>query len=298
MQLWRMNLKPESVQGVDAAAFCINQGVLGIGWRLDAPPASREDYWSRGEATFAKFGRSWSASANAVLYRMQTGDLVWTRDCRGTYFLGRISGDWEYRATQEYQDADIINVRPCEWRKVGTMDYVPGAVINGFRAQATVQAVYDVSATLYSQFLFADLSGEKFNNKGGDLPEVINLLSPDDLEDVVAVYLQVEHGYLMFPSTCKIDTMAVECVFVAPETGARVGLQVRSGQLVLDRKDYQDFEGLMYLFAASGIYTGSENPRCHCIPPSVIAKFMNENRKLMPGRVQKWLKFGDRFGGT
>jgi hypothetical protein len=37
VQLWRINLKPDSKQGVDAAAFCIDRNIVGIGWALDTP---------------------------------------------------------------------------------------------------------------------------------------------------------------------------------------------------------------------------------------------------------------------
>ena len=62
--LWRINLKPGSEQGVDAAAFCIERGVVGIGWRVDPAPSDRHDYWARARQRYHAAGkRSWAAAA-------------------------------------------------------------------------------------------------------------------------------------------------------------------------------------------------------------------------------------------
>jgi hypothetical protein len=72
--------------------------------------------------------------------------FVWTRNRKAVYYLGRIDGDWLPEMTPEYVEADIVNVRPCIWTRVGTMDNVSGAVINAFRPAATLQNVSDASA--------------------------------------------------------------------------------------------------------------------------------------------------------
>ena len=47
---------------------------------------------------------------------MSKGDLCWIRNrATGGFCIGRIAGQWEYRSSPEYIEADIVNVRPCAW---------------------------------------------------------------------------------------------------------------------------------------------------------------------------------------
>lgn len=231
MRLWRINLKPGSKPGIDAAEFCVRERVVGVGWKVAGTPATPDDYWALGKQQhYPTRKRKWSACVKPLLYTMQPSDLVWTRNRKGTYYLGRIAGPWEYKSAPEFTDADIINVRPCEWACAGAPDAVPGPVITSFIPRRTVQPVNDPSALLYSRYLFARLRSQPFApHPGGAKADILELLAPDDLEDVAALYLQVERGCVRFPSTCKSDTMAVECVLAAVADGRRVGLQVKRG---------------------------------------------------------------------
>ena len=56
--------------------------------------------------------------------------------------------------------------------------------------------------------------------------------------------------------------------------GGRVGLQVKSGSTPLNRDDYRDFDGTVYLFAASGQYHGAASPRCVCLDPAEMRAFV------------------------
>lgn len=293
VQLWRINLKPDSQQGVDAAGFCIGRSIVGIGWAIDPPPTTKDDYWQRGRTHYKK-GRSWSAAANAVLHRMRDNYLIWTRNRQGVYFLGKIVGDWRHEVGPDFLAADIANVRPCTWAKVGAMDNVPGSVINAFRPASTVQLVSDPSAALYSQLLFGELSGQPFTTPPGKLvADILQLLSAEDLEDVAAVYLQVTRRCVVFPSTCKISTMAVECVFTTLDDGQRIGLQVKSAWTPINQDDYASFDGTAYLFAASGKYLGSPQPNYVCLAPDTIRSFVMENSRLMPGKSQRWIRYAE-----
>src|SRR5205823_3419243 len=165
----------------------------------------------------------------ALLNRIAEGDLIWTRNRKAVYYLGQIAGDWRPDNDPEHTEADIVNLRPCVWVRVGTMDNVPGAVINAFRPAATIQHVSDPHALEYSRFLFAQLCGEPCPSS--TKPDIFSLMSADDLEDVVAVYLQVTKRCVMFPSTCKKDTMTVECMFVSLDDGVKIGVQAKRGKV-------------------------------------------------------------------
>lgn len=288
--LWRINLKPGSNDPTqDVTEFCVKHGIVGIGWPVDPAPTSVPDYQRRAKEHYKGKGRkSWSRATNAFS-AMKSGDLIWTRNRKAVYYLGKITGDWKTNYGREFAAAEVVNVRPCDWKRVGTMDNVPGVVINAFRPAATVQRVRDSGALAYSQRLYARLRGEPLPLCG--MPEILSMMSAEDLEDVVAIYLQKKRSLLMFPSSCKIDTMTVEYMLVS-EDGTRFGVQVKSGKTALRRDGYGSFDGKVVLFAASGNYDGTQQADCECIEPHVIRDFVLANRNIMPRRIQLWIDYG------
>lgn len=294
MQLWQITIKPDAIVGVDPREFCIQNGVVGIGWRIDGfTPQTKDDYLKRAtELGWGLDGRnSWSRASGAIVTKMAVDDLVWTRDRTGLYYIGKIESDWQYNATGAHADADVINFRKCRWQKVGTPDNVPGAVINAFRRGATVQPIHDSVALEYSSFIFHGGVSEERLSKGNCTPaDVLCLLNDEDLEDAVAIYLQVSKGYLVFPSTCKRDTVGIECVLAA-RNGERFGVQVKSGQSSVNRDDFKGFDCTVYVFAACGIYDGRPNDRTICLEPNTIRQFILDNSTIMPGRIRRWIDY-------
>lgn len=291
MNLWRINLKPEAQKGIDPAHFCIDRGIVGIGWAVPGQVANKEQYWIEAAKHFS--GKGWKSATTAMLNRMEVGDLVWTRDRTQTYFLGRIRSDWRYEGAQEYRQADITNVRDCDWVQVGAIDEVPGKVLNSFRPSATLQTVAGPTVAVFSSLVFNRLKTVEIYPADKPQPiDILSLLSPDDLEDVVAIYLQMEHHCILYPSTCKKDTAHVEFL-LSSRDGGRIGVQVKSGNVSLNRDAYQGFSGTVYLFAACGVYTGQPHANVVCLLPEVIRQFMFANRKVLPGRIQRWLEYAD-----
>jgi hypothetical protein len=80
-------------------------------------------------------------------------------------------------------------------------------------------------------------------------------------------------------------------MLVSLDDGTRIGMQVKSGNVPVDRNAYGTFDGMVYLFAASGKYVGQPNPHCVCLEPDMIRKFLFENKRLMPGRIQRWIDY-------
>lgn len=119
---------------------------------------------------------------------MEIGDLCWTRDWDGNYYLGKITGEWEYRSTQEHMDADIINVRPCHWYPIGALDLVPGKVLNSFRGGSAVQAVDDNIVKTYSKFMYNKRSNShEYDLRDENNLNLFDLIAPDNCEDIVGI---------------------------------------------------------------------------------------------------------------
>ena len=163
MQIWRITISTDAVEGVDPRRFCLERNILGVGWRVDGPESLDWDAYNAlgTEQYYDKGDRGWWPAVNAIANRMREGDLCWTRDRDGDYYLGRVAGPWHYDATRANADADIVNLRPCHWIRTGTVDSVPGKVLNSFRAGRTLQAVHDDTVSFYSRLQF---------NLGGGTP--------------------------------------------------------------------------------------------------------------------------------
>lgn len=288
--IWRLNIKPKSENGVNPREFCITKKFLGVGWAIKDLPEDWDAYYKK--ALLAGYGKykSFNRAINAMR-DMKIGDLCWTRMQDGTYYLARITGDLRYCSDDGHVEADIVNIRSCHWVEVGAVDAVPGKVVNSFIPSGTIQRVCDEAVSIYSRYCYNKISGEPFYNftVHEENKNIFSLLSSEDCEDLVALYMQ-KLGYVLFPSTCKKSTQHVEFVMRNIDTGEVAFAQVKNGDVNLSVNDYKNQEGRVFLFTTKGSYSGYlEN--VECIDPQVILDFMNENKKILPDRIQNWMDF-------
>lgn len=291
--IWRLNIKPDAQKDVDPRNFCFERNILGVGWQVDADsPLTKEIYCHLGRKKYLEKNgdKGWWPAVNAVLNRMKRDALCWTRDLDGNYYIGRITGDWEYRSDLEYRNADIVNVRPCRWFQTGGVDSVPGKVLNSFRPSRTVQAVHNNTSNFYSKLKYNELSGEDvYPLSGGEEPDLFSLISPEDCEDIVGIYLQEQHGYRLIPSSCKHDTVKTEFVLKKAE-GKPAYVQVKQG-VDLNMDEFKDNSVAWFLFATNGRYIGTGDEHVHCLAPDTMRDFALDNRELMSNRVRTFIDF-------
>ena len=301
MTVWRINLKPDANPNIDPVDFCMQMNILGLGWPVDGGyiGMGQDEYRNLGMAQYYNEGdRGWLPAINAIMDRMEIGHLCWTRDMHGNYYLGRVTGGWNYICAQENLDADIVNLRSCEWVEVGGVDAVPGAVLNSFRAGRTLQQVHDETVEIYSEYLYSELTGANNFVLPANAPmDLFSLLFPEDCEDIVGIYLQLELNYSLIPSTCKKDTRITEFV-LKNEEGERAFVQVKQGGgEQLDRDNYGeetlvDPNDKWYLFSTTENYVGEHADHIECLQVEVIA-FAYEHRTRMSGRVQHFMDLLD-----
>jgi len=291
MNTWRIHLKADAQEGIDQRQLCLDKGIVGVGWQIDYSniPVTWEEY--RGTAEVVYGDRSWKAALNAMKNRIQVNDLIWTRDWSGIYFLGRIKSDWYYDTAEDCAQADIVNVRKCEWHRIGTEEAVPGKVVSSFRPARTVQIIDDDTVNYFSKVTYNKIVKEAFY-KVDDLAgkDIFSLLSTDDCEDAVAIYLQVTHDYYIIPSSCKDDTMTYEFELKHRQTGKSAVVQVKSGWSSLDRDDYSKLDTEVFLFTTSGQYYGGLKPNIKTISPDEIRKFLYEQTHLLPHKMKVWIE--------
>jgi len=294
--IWRLNIKTGASKGIDSRIFCINNKILGVGWPVEFDGyVDWETYYKLAmESYYNKGDKGWWPAINALKNRMKLNDLCWTRDWNGIYYLGRIVGEWSYCGDKNYREADVVNVRHCDWEKVGTIDSVPGKVINSFIPSRTVQATNDDSVRLYSQFLFNALSGHNHYTIPRQSLDLFSLISAEDCEDLVGLYLQ-EKGYRIIPSSCRTDTAAYEFVLKHAETGNAAVVQVKQGYVNLDMDDYTMIASEVYLFTTHGRYTGEYSQHVYCISPEEIKAFALNRRGILSDRVKIWISIIERI---
>mgnify|MGYP000925099143 CR=1 FL=1 len=291
MNIWRIHLKTASQVGVDQRQLCLDKGIVGVGWQIDyeTVPVTWEEYRRIAEVDYGDI--SWKTALNAIKNRIQVDDLIWTRDWVGNYFLGRILSDWYYDIADECAQADVVNIRKCEWHKIGTEEAVPGKVVSSLRAPRTVQVINDDTTCYFSKILYNQKVGKIFYEVNNlTEKDIFSLLSADDCEDALAIYLQATHDYLIIPSSCKDDTMAYEFELKHRKTGKNAVVQVKSGLTSLNINEYDKLDTDIFLFATSGQYYGTPNRNITTIEPDVVRTFLYEQTHLLPDKLKIWVE--------
>jgi hypothetical protein len=128
--------------------------------------------------------------------------------------------------------------------------------------------------------------------KEGDL---WNALTSEMIEEIVFIYLQCVHEYIVYTSTVKKNTVKTEGVLVRRDGAHRAFLQVKSGHSSLNAKDYislveNNKKDIVYLFAASGKYYQNNYNQIKCLEKEVLETFIKENIDLIPLKTKYWIE--------
>jgi hypothetical protein len=95
MYLFRIHIRPQggSADMPTTFAYCLKNGILGVGWRTNSNRITKnwDEYFNEASQTHGnlqvcKYISKW----------VSEGDLVWTRDAVGQYYLARVTSGWEY----------------------------------------------------------------------------------------------------------------------------------------------------------------------------------------------------------
>ncbi len=294
MAIWRINLKPAAQSGIDARHHCLTNGIVGIGWQVnyDKEILTAESYEKKATEEYYNDGdKSWWPAWNAFNNRCVVNDLIWTRDRAGIYYVGRILSDWYYDTSPEASKADIVNVKKCDWKKVGTIESIPGKLVNCFIPARTLQRVHDETVNQFSQLVYNELSQTDFYlSKSLAGENLFSLLSSDDCEDALALYLQMTHNYMIIPSSCKSDTMAYEYELIHRVTKEKAVVQVKNGHVDINADNFRNIDSKVFLFTTKGKYYGKKHENIEFIDPEVIRKFLYDNLDLLPNKMKLWVK--------
>jgi hypothetical protein len=280
--------------GVDharARSFAIENGVVGAGWGLDDSSESETVADGSGdlEAYLAAARRAFpgdaslEVAANCIGRAISDGDFCWMYDtASGEYWCSVVTGPFVYRQGAGFDEFDLHILRPCRWARVGAADAVPGVVRRAFAAS------FGTVTRLTTGVRSAQQAAEVALGLASGAPnDFFAAASPDDLEDVVGLYLQ-SLGWRVLPSTSKTSMASYEYVLVDQHTGARAGVQVKSGcvgaykPVVAD-----DFDRFFVLLAHAADRLVTSDERVERIGRSQIEMFAALNWPLLPRRLQR-----------
>jgi len=280
--------------GVDhaaARAFAFETGIVGAGWGLNDSPVKGQvpdrspdlELYLRHAEVAHPGDQSMRKAAAAFGERMQIGDYCWTYVTHtGEYWCCRIEGEFEYREGGEFDRFDLHMARPCTWALAGSMDAVPGVVRRAFAGPfGSVTAL--TSGTERAIQAARTALGETSPAPVGDL---MKSAGPEDLEDLVAMYLQRE-GWWIYPSTAKTSTASYEFVMVHSETGHRAGIQVKSGNVDrITQAVATDLDRFFILLGGSSAPPPMHDPRISFIAHDEITRFASEHIAQLPKRLR------------
>jgi hypothetical protein len=287
-ELWRIHIRPGGGE-VDTAlsyALCLKEGVIGVGWQVEADgPLSLEEYLKLCADAYSE--SSWQSAKTAVglLEQMSCGDLVWMRSPQGVYHLATVEGQWEYRARPEYQEVDVVNIRPVRIVEVGVSIHVPGKVIACFIPARAVQRINDDTALEVSERIWTRLTGGTVSPLGGDI-DIFSLLSAKDCEDLISVYLQMQ-GWVVYPAQRRADTLAYEFVLRHRSDFREAVVQVKTGWSAVDLDALPSSVDVAFAFQPNGHYAG-KNTRASIIKRKDVLDFVAANPRLVPDAVLAW----------
>ena len=286
MYVYRIHIKPSGGEADRQTTFqyCLDNGLLGVGWRVNTLTKTRnwDDYYKEAsrihdDRGICKYIHTW----------VRKGDLVWTRDPTGQYYLARVKSSWEYWISQEGidQDIDIANVFRCVFQKVD-LDVVPGKVVAAFRASRAIQKIDDKRARAYSQYLWNKLSKRQvYEVEKSEFSDIFMMLDAEETEDLLFLYLQSK-GWYVVPNSRRRDMMSFEFIVTNSRNGEKAVTQVKTGEVVLNIDNYRCLPYKVFLFQSNEYYEGAGSENVICVRREELLKFLEERTALFPRSFQ------------
>jgi hypothetical protein len=298
MQVFRLHIRPKGgfADHFFSFDYCLRENVLGLGWPLDSPPESAVTWEQYEKLATEKYGSKDLTRVRFLHREVRPNDLIWTRDKNSKYYLAQVQSPWQYFDTEDGRNADITNVVKCKIQPVPLADDVPGKVVAHFRSPMSIQRISNSTATSYSQWLWNQLANsEDYSLRSEDIGNLFACLDSETTEDVIFIYLQM-HDWLILPNSRKADTMSYEFIAINHKNHERAIVQVKTGETPLNSENYANVNERVFLFQANGIYQGISPSNVECLQPESIEDFIRANIQVMPGAVQKWVKYLDNKG--
>lgn len=307
MAVWRLQVNTGETNVAD---YCLKNHVAAMGWSLDrlsqaerAGMHTFSDYCDLARTQYKAFD-----SVCRMVEDVKEGDLLWMRSRNeGKYYIARVKANSVWRFHEDAVQIDAANqLTNIDWypaTEKADEESVPGAVATAFIMGSTIQRIRKSGVEEYSQMLYnrvhdSVLDDFSYPDSALSLCEkhFYSLLQPEDVEDLLALWLYDTKGYVCIPSTNKIATPKYECVLIDPHDQNRrhIYIQVKKGNVDLDTGEYADLNGEVYLLTTEGkVQDPQKYANVNVVEPTVIYEFaINPDKShIIPENVLYWVKF-------
>ena len=307
MAVWRLQV---NTGGANIAEYCLKNHVAAMGWSLDhlsveerAQISTFNDYYAIAKDEYKNIN-----SVHRMVKDVKEGDLIWMRSrIEGKYYISRVKANSTWVFNEDAVKIDAANqLTNMDWYPASEKadeESVPGAVATAFIMGSTIQRINKSGVEAYSQMLYNkihDSSMDMYNYPNPDLSlcekHFYNLLQPEDVEDLLSLWLYDTQKYVCIPSTNKIATPKYECVLIDPNDLNRkhIYIQVKKGNVDLNADDYADLNGEVYLLTTEGHVSNADKyNNVFCVNPSEIYQFaINADKAhMIPENVLYWVRF-------
>jgi hypothetical protein len=280
-------------------AYALKEKVVGPGWGLKPPPRSID----RAVERLRRISKS-GADTVRRFADAPTGSLVWSRDLTGRYLLGQLVGEWRYDPSPEAAEVDLANQRQVRWARRSVLDdEVPAAVVRAWAGRGTsFHRIHNEGAQKLTVRLYDQLTGKQPQPLELTEAEVVrDILHPLDVEDLICVFLQVRHNYIVLPGSHRSDTPAYEQVLISRDDGHRAIVQVKSGdtsvKIGLLRKAAAD-DARAFAYSTTGRYSRRDRSGISVITEDELLAFAREHEEVLPARVRRAFEYSRSNPGS
>ena len=306
IRLMRINIKPSCSDGERANLIndCLldkpEEQYVAIGWsyvhtddgKLPEPKsfASYEEFYNEAVKCIKERKRKVNHALNSFWY-VKEGDLFWTRDLNGFYWICRAKGKAEPRYVYKW---DVGAVVPVKAYRVGLE--VPGQIKASFNRPhgGVIDDSFDEMMINYSKHIYNQFEKDKrrkYNNILKQEGSVIRNLPPEDLEELVISYLQIKQNYYLLSNSIASGstTVSIECEFLSrdKDNPKKAVVQVKAIPKI-NPYDYQDFleKGYEVYFYDGGRV--GDIPGYRYIREEELLDFFREYKAVLPESITKW----------
>ncbi len=305
MNIWRLQTKTSGgSKEYHIGEYCLENNAACMGWSLlntleeeRLKIYSFEEYSTEAEKYPEKEYRGFN-SVKRLYYKVKTNDLIWMRH-KGQYYIGRVgeNSNWFFNSSEEARKIDACNqITDIKWIKSGDENSTPGAICTSLIRGHALEQIRKEGIKEYSALLYNKLTKTRLYNVNLNLTEskFYNLLSPDDTEDLLCMWLYNKYGYIVVPSSNKKGTQLYECVLLNPKNGQHIYIQVKKGKDGINADEYKHLDGDIWLLSTEGEVKNVKNhdDKIHIAYPNELYHFAlsSEAKYILPKKILTWVE--------
>ena len=291
----RIHLKTDSKDRAKLIDYCLRseKQCVAIGWSDTEGSSdfkSYEDYYYAVKDKYKRMNH-----CHNVFWYAEAGDLFWTRDLDGKYWICRATGKAEPKNDPEKDIGAIIPVKAYQYGLE-----VPGQIKVSFNRPrgGTCEDIWEEKMIAFSKKAYNEASKtetykvERIAITGDD---VLDALPPFDLEELVITYLQIKGNYYLLSNSIAKNstTVKIECeLFSRDKANPRKAVvQVKGGkEKTVDALDYKTFveDGYLVYFYAPVVNNAENVKNCIVITRDQLRTFYMEYKSVLPKSITKW----------